>query len=146
MIIWSFVTVIFWTIVVAAILWILCARAGKLINKKYSMNVVLHFVCFVIEYIKKLKTVFANNSFINIKFDEIEVYKYEEKGNIYGITLRQHWNSLSYSDEGWLFLMIDFRNENAPQIRVRTWQPLEAPRNKVFSLIDFHNDEYSFNL
>jgi len=89
------------------------------------------------EYLKKLKTVFAINSFINIKFDEIEVLKDEESDNIYGVTLRQQWNTSTYNDEGWLFLMIDFRNENEPQIWVRTWQPLEVPRNKVFSLIDF---------
>jgi len=89
------------------------------------------------EYLKRLKTVFTNNTFINIKFDEIEVLKDEESDNIYGVTLRQSWNSSTYSDEGWLFLMIDFRNEDQPQIWVRTWQPLEVPRNKVFGLIDF---------
>lgn len=89
------------------------------------------------DYLKNLKKVFANNTFINIKFDEIEVLKDEERDNIYGVTLRQRWNTSTYSDEGWLFLMIDFRNENEPQIWVRTWQPLEVPRNKVFSLVDF---------
>lgn len=89
------------------------------------------------EYIKKLKSVFVNNTFINIKFDSIEVLKDEVQDHIYGVTLRQRWNSSTYSDEGWLFLMIDFRNENEPQIWVRTWQPLEVPRNKVFGLVDF---------
>ena len=89
------------------------------------------------EYLQRLKAVFANSAFINVKFDEIEVLKDEDRDNIYGVTLRQRWNTSSYSDEGWLFLMIDFRNENEPQIWVRTWQPLEVPRNKVFSLVDF---------
>ena len=86
------------------------------------------------EYMQRLKTVFANNSFINFKFDEIEVIKDEEKDNIYGVTLRQHWNTSSYSDGGWMFLMIDFKNEYEPLIWIRTWQPLETPRNKVFDL------------
>ena len=90
-----------------------------------------------VQYLKKLKTVFTNNAFINIKFDEIEVLKDEENENIYGVTLRQHWNTSSYSDEGWLFLMIDFRNEDEPQICVRTWQSLDVPRSKVFGLVDF---------
>ena len=89
------------------------------------------------EYMQRLKTVFANNQFINIKFDEIEVLKDEEDENMYGVTLRQHWNSSSYSDEGWLFLLIEFKKENKPQIWVRTWQPLDVPRNKVFQRIDF---------
>ena len=89
------------------------------------------------EYIAGLRRVFAQNAFINIRFEDIEVIQDEERGHIYGVTLRQHWNTTNYSDEGWLFLMIDFRNEDAPMIWVRTWQPLSVPRNRVFGLVDF---------
>ena len=89
------------------------------------------------EYIRRLKGAFDKNQFVNIKFDEITVVKDKRDSNIYGVTLRQHWNTSSYNDEGWLFLMIDFRNENTPMIWVRTWQPLEIARNRVFDNYDF---------
>ena len=37
--------------------------------------------------------------------------------------MMQSWNTKRYSDEGYLFLMIDFSNEDNPLIHVRTWQP-----------------------
>ena len=37
--------------------------------------------------------------------------------------MRQHYDSDIYSDDGYLFLLWDFRDPTAPQIHVRTWQP-----------------------
>ena len=80
------------------------------------------------QYLTNLKRVFEKNSYINIKFDEIVVTRHEGKPNIYGVTLKQDWNSSGgYHDEGWLFLMIDYEDENNPLIWVRTWQPLTDP-------------------
>jgi len=89
------------------------------------------------EYMTDLKRVFTNNSFINVKFDEIEVIQSETNPNVYGVTLQQKWNSSTYKDEGWLFLMIDFQNEDKPQIWVRTWDPLNMPKIERGSLIQF---------
>jgi len=77
------------------------------------------------QYLAKLSRVFASNSYINIKFDKIVVTQHEGNPNIYGVTLQQNWNSSSYSDEGWLFLLIDYEDENNPLVWVRTWQPLK---------------------
>lgn len=77
------------------------------------------------QYLSKLSRVFASNSYINIKFDDIVVTQHEGNPNIYGVTLKQNWNSSAYSDEGWLFLLIDYEDENNPLIWVRTWQPLK---------------------
>ena len=77
------------------------------------------------QYLAKLSRVFASNSYINIKFDNIVVTQHEGNPNIYGVTMKQKWNSSSYSDEGWLFLLIDYEDENNPLIWVRTWQPLK---------------------
>ena len=90
------------------------------------------------QYIDNLRSAFVRNSFINTKFDEIEVMKDEEKGHIYGVTLRQQWNSSTYKDGGWFFMIVDFRDEDYPIIWVRTWQPLEVSRNDVFGLSDFN--------
>jgi len=77
------------------------------------------------QYIANLSRVFALNTYINVKFDSIVVTQHEGNPNIYGVTLRQTWNTATYSDEGWLFLLIDYEDENNPLIWVRTWQPLK---------------------
>ncbi|MDR3267221.1 MAG: hypothetical protein LBT24_06610 [Tannerella sp.] len=77
-------------------------------------------------YLANLSKVFARNSYINIKFDKIVVTRHEGNPNIYGVTLLQDWNaSGGYHDEGWVFLMIDYEDENNPLIWVRTWQPVK---------------------
>ena len=89
------------------------------------------------EYMNGLRRVFQNNQYINIKFSEIEVLRHDGNNNIYGVTLRQDWNTTNYSDVGWLFLMIDFRDESNPLIWVRTWQPITVQPNNVFGLDNF---------
>lgn len=94
------------------------------------------------QYIKNLRGVFARNSYIKVTFDEIEVMRHPVNPNFYGVTLLQGWTSGRYHDDGYLFLLWDFTNENAPQIHVRTWQPDKIggkalPKDEVFSLSDF---------
>jgi low affinity Fe/Cu permease len=48
MIFWSIITGLFWALVIAIVLWILCAYAGKLVNPSYSMNLLQHLLCFAI--------------------------------------------------------------------------------------------------
>ena len=75
------------------------------------------------EYIAKLRGIFNNNTRINVVFDSIEVVQHPKYSDIYGVRLFQGWNTTNYSDTGFLFLMIDFRDGNNMQIHVRTWQP-----------------------
>jgi len=75
------------------------------------------------EYIKKLQGIFANNKAIDIKFEEIELQQHPKYDHIYGVTLKQLWHTTNYSDIGYVFLFIDFRDSNNPLIKVRTWQP-----------------------
>ena len=94
------------------------------------------------QYIKKLRGVFARNSYIKVTFDEIEVMRHPVNPNFYGVTLLQGWTSGKYHDDGDLFLLWDFTDEKAPQIHVRTWQPDKIggkplPKDEVFSLSDF---------
>lgn len=94
------------------------------------------------QYIKNLSGVFARNSYIKVTFDEIEVMRHPVNPNFYGVTLKQGWTSGSYHDDGYLFLLWDFTNENVPQIHVRTWQPEKIgtkslPKDEIFSLSDF---------
>lgn len=90
------------------------------------------------QYLDKLAKVFQSSPRINVVFKEVKVNKHRTKDNIYGVKLIQHWNSGTYSDEGYLFLLWDFADEQHPQIHVRTWQPFEdTPPEAVFELADF---------
>jgi hypothetical protein len=76
------------------------------------------------EYISNLRNnIFKNNSFINVEFEGINIYQHPDYDEVYGVNLFQKWSSSSYSDEGYLFLMIDYENEDKPLIYVRAWQP-----------------------
>lgn len=94
------------------------------------------------EYITNLKKCFRNNSYINVAFDELEVMRHPKRPDVFGVTLKQRWNSSNYSDVGYLFLMINFEDEQNPCIQVRTWQPDKyngkpLPREEIFSLDKF---------
>ena len=90
-----------------------------------------------VQYMENLKRAFATNSYINIKFAEIEVTQPYEKDYVYCVRLVQDWHSSNYSDKGWIFLIIDFRNENEPQIWVRAWDPIDTPKKNVTYEGDF---------
>lgn len=94
------------------------------------------------EYIANLKRIFANNSYIKVTFDEIEVKRHPANIHFYGVTLHQGYTSSSYHDDGYLFLLWDFTDEDHPLIHVRTWQPdkisgSKLPKEDVFCLDDF---------
>lgn len=90
------------------------------------------------DYLSGLERVFGKNEYIKVGFEEIEVVQHRKFQSIYGVSLLQYWYSPTYSDKGYLFLMIDFRDENQPIIHVRAWQPGKhtAP-DSVISLGDF---------
>lgn len=95
------------------------------------------------QYLTNLERVFRNNKHINVLFDEIKVVKHPAKADFYGVTLKQGYSSDHYSDEGYVFLLWDFSNVDAPQIHVRTWQPdkidlnTPLPEEEIFSIDDF---------
>lgn len=86
------------------------------------------------EYIGNLKKSFASNSWINVRFDEVKVVKHPnpQMEGFYGVTVRQKYsNSRGYSDDGYLFLLWDFRDKDNVQIHVRTWQPYWMDEGKT---------------
>ena len=89
------------------------------------------------QYLNNLRSVFANNGYINVKFNDYRIKRHGAKPNYYGVTLVQEWNSSRYSDKGIVFLVWDFTNEDAPKIHVRTWQPTEVSEDEVFTLNKF---------
>ena len=104
----------------------------KIVYKKQSKK----------EYLTNLKRVFANNSYIRVTFDDIKVMRHPANVNFYGVTLHQGYSASRYHDDGYLFLLWDFTDEEHPQIHVRTWQPDQfngepLPEDEIFSLGDF---------
>ena len=94
------------------------------------------------EYLAKIKRIFQNARYFRITFDDIEVMRHPTNPNFYGVTLLQGYTNNNYHDDGYLFLLWDFTDENRPQIHVRTWQPdrlngKPLPKEEVFSLGDF---------
>jgi hypothetical protein len=90
------------------------------------------------EYLDGLKNkAFKNNSFINVRFDDVGILQHEKIPEVYGVTCWQQWTSSSYKDKGYLFLMVDFRLPKEPTIHVRTWQPNPFEDGSYVSLYDF---------
>ena len=48
MIIWSIITSIFWAVIVAVVLWVLCIFSGRMVNSMYSAGVAQHVICFLV--------------------------------------------------------------------------------------------------
>ena len=95
------------------------------------------------EYLTNLARVLKANKRIQVTFDDLKVMKHPAKEGYYGVTLKQGYSSDRYSDTGYLFLLWDFNNPDAPQIHVRTWQPemlnatTRLPEEEIFTCNDF---------
>lgn len=121
---------------------------GKVIQSKeqpsiMSANQVEYNVRTKQQYLQQLAKVFALNKQLDLSFSRQKVVCHPTKPGFYGVTLKQGYRSDTYSDEGWLFLLWDFRNPENPQIHVRTWQPsmidpqTPLPESNVFNFSDF---------
>lgn len=97
------------------------------------------------QYLKNLEKVFKSTRNVRVKFDDVIIVKHPTIKGIYGVTVRQKWTTDRYSDDGYVFMLWDFRNEYQPQIHVRTWQPEFLDKSKsqrlkqedIFSISDF---------
>lgn len=92
------------------------------------------------KYIERLEATFRANKRIKIAFSDFKIFRHPTVDGIYGVILRQRYSSDAYSDDGFLFLLWDFRNPSLPQIHVRTWQPKSnvAQEEDIISLSDFN--------
>ena len=95
------------------------------------------------EYMSNLKRTFSRNKYIDVQFEDIEVVRHPKNDFLYGVTLKQKWGSSTYNDTGYVFLMIDFKDDMQPMIHVRTWQPdsyngRSLSKDELFKLNDFN--------
>lgn len=94
------------------------------------------------DYLKRLQQSFARNEFINIRFSNNEVQwleKYKDK-KLFAIQIGQEYNASRYADKGYLFLLVDMTDRDAPQIKIRTWQPNEVSMDKLYNAGDFYSE------
>lgn len=90
------------------------------------------------QYLQNLSALFKRLKYLNVEFERITVTRNGDKPHLYGVTLHQKWTTSTYSDNGWLFLLWDFADPDAPQIHVRSWQPDEmVATDSVLSMDDF---------
>jgi hypothetical protein len=94
------------------------------------------------EYLNNLAANFKRNKYIKVTFSEIEVVRHPTNPDFYAVTLRQHWDSSNYKDDGYLVLLWEFREGEDPIIHVRTWQPERVgnrslSREEVINIMDF---------
>lgn len=79
------------------------------------------------QYIERLRKCFQGNSYINIRFTSSEVGSTAYGPNTFGIQLQQEYVSSTYGDTGYLYLLVDFTDPEAPLITFRCWQPERNP-------------------
>lgn len=95
-------------------------------------------------YLERLKILFRQNKEINLQFSDFKIMRHPTQEGLYGVTLRQKYSSDLYSDDGYLFLLWDFRDEATPLIHVRTWQPRMLddrtllPEEEIFNIRNFN--------
>lgn len=94
------------------------------------------------QYLANLAKCFKNNEFINLRFtnNDIQWLEKYEKEKIFAIQIGQEYNSSTYGDKGYLFLLVDMTNRDEPQIKIRTWQPNEVSMDKLYNAGDFYKD------
>ncbi|MDR1791825.1 MAG: hypothetical protein LBR36_00050 [Bacteroidales bacterium] len=94
------------------------------------------------QYLDKLAYLFKINKYLNIEFKDYEIQQHPKYPDLYGVVFFQVWNTEYYKDKGYVFLMIDFANENEPMIHIRTWQPekyngQQLKKEEVFRVTSF---------
>ena len=95
------------------------------------------------QYLSRLNQKFNASKYIKVTFSDPEVVRSGDNPNFYGVSLRQHWKDSSYEDDGYVFLLWEFReNGQPPIVHVRTWQPdkiagKELPKKQLINILDF---------
>ena len=92
------------------------------------------------EYLERLEMVFAANKKIDVRFTDFRIMRHPTMEGIYGVSMKQKYTSDRYSDDGYLFILWDFRNKSMPLIHVRTWQPAASVNDEkeIIGIRDFN--------
>lgn len=109
---------------------------------QFGQDIITHNRYTKDQYLSNLEKCFFNprNKYINVKFAEndIQTLNAFNGHKVYGIQIKQLYNSATYGDVGYLFLMVDMTDADKPQIKVRTWQPNQTPIDQLFHAGEFY--------
>ncbi len=87
-------------------------------------------------YLRRQQRVFESQADICLNFGSFDIVKKNNAPGVYGMEMRQSYNSTTYADEGYLFLLIDFTEQN-PLIYVPAWQPNEWDKKAMVRTANF---------
>ncbi|MDP8269110.1 MAG: hypothetical protein P9L97_10310 [Candidatus Tenebribacter davisii] len=110
-------------------------KLDKEISTDFSDEEIIYFKKTKQEHIASQKEVFQKNRFVWLQFDTFTI-NVAPIDSVYGVSMKQNYYSSTYKDEGYLFLLIDFRGDD-PLIHVRNWQPGEWDLSKQMKLENF---------
>ena len=110
-------------------------KLDKEISTDFSDEEIIYFKKTKQEHIASQNEVFKKNRFVWLQFDTFNI-SVAPVDSVYGVSMQQNYYSSTYKDEGYLFLLIDFRGEH-PLIHVRNWQPGEWDLSKQMKLENF---------
>lgn len=88
-------------------------------------------------YLHDMERVFKITDYINLQLKDNEIRRVGTGEEIYGIQIRQLYTSNIYADNGYLFLVVDLRDEANPILHVRVWQEEKDPDFGFVNLGDF---------
>lgn len=94
------------------------------------------------EYMTKMQKIFTSNDYINIKFHELKVVQHNKTPNYYCVSFKQQWSTNKYTDENYVFFLINFSKHDAPEIPISTIQPRfvngkEIDKRELFNINSF---------
>ena len=115
---------------------------GERRMSQFGQDIITHNRYTKDQYLSNLEKCFYNprNKYINVKFAENDIQTLNSFNGhkVYGIQIKQLYNSATYGDVGYLFLMVDMTDADKPQIKVRTWQPNQTPMDQLFHAGEFY--------
>ncbi|MBP6673038.1 MAG: hypothetical protein KA247_07805 [Bacteroidetes bacterium] len=88
------------------------------------------------QYLDNQKKAFKNQKDIFLGYSTFKINKKNNMPGTYGISMKQFYAATTYADEGHLFLLVDFLQDQ-PQIYVRSWQPHEWNEDAMIKLANF---------
>ena len=90
------------------------------------------------DFLNNLRKVFEKEGLIEVTFEGVKITQHPRYPEVYGVNLKQSWKSSHYSDEGYLFLLIDYEDAEKPVIQAFAWQPFtETPEKEIITMSDF---------
>ncbi len=115
--------------------------SNKIINLGSKNSQVKYSKLSKEQYIERLRKIFREREYVNLTFENnvtkiVKTPRIFPRGALFGIEINQRYASSGYSDDGYLTLLFDTRQE-LPVIYYRMWQP---DKTEMVGLQEFIDD------